>query len=40
MYTMLLREETPERAQTSLPPDTALQFVYDEANDEVVVFSG
>lgn len=39
-YTMLLREESPERAQTSFPAGTALQFVYDEANDEVVVFSG
>jgi len=38
--TMLLRESTPERAQTDLPAGTALQFVYDAANEEVVVFRG
>lgn len=38
--TMLLREETPEREQTNFPAGTALQFVYDEENDEVVVFRG
>ena len=38
--TMLLREGTPERAQTDFPPDTALQFVYDAQNDEIVVFRG
>ncbi|MDR6692194.1 hypothetical protein J2X55_003136 [Microbacterium sp. 1154] len=36
----LLRETTPERSRTEFPPDTALQFVYDAANDEVVVFQG
>ncbi|MDF2044565.1 hypothetical protein P2P98_00215, partial [Microbacterium sp. Kw_RZR3] len=35
--TMLLREETPERAQTDFPAGTALQFVYDAANNEIVV---
>lgn len=40
MSTMLLREDSPERAQTDFPADTALQFVYDAANDEVVVFRG
>jgi len=38
--TMLLGENTPERAQTDLPAGTALQFVYDSANDEIVVFRG
>jgi hypothetical protein len=38
--TMLLHESSPERAQTSFPAGTALQFVYDSANDEVVVFRG
>jgi hypothetical protein len=38
--TMLLREDTPERAQTDFPAGTALQFVYDAANDEIVVFRG
>lgn len=38
--TMLLREESPEREQTSFPAGTALQFVYDEQNDEIVVFRG
>ncbi|WP_285135922.1 hypothetical protein [Microbacterium sp. lyk4-40-TSB-66] len=37
---ILLSEGSPELAQTSLPVGTALQFVYDAANDEVVVFSG
>lgn len=38
--TMFLREDSPERAQTDFPAGTALQFVYDAANDEVVVFRG
>jgi len=38
--TMLLRESTPERAQTDFPAGTALQFVYDAANNEIVVFRG
>ncbi|MDQ1076309.1 MULTISPECIES: hypothetical protein [Microbacterium] len=38
--TMLLREETPERAQTDFPAGTALQFVYDATNNEIVVFRG
>ncbi|KTR95498.1 hypothetical protein NS220_05595 [Microbacterium testaceum] len=38
--TMLLREETPELEQTDLPAGTALQFVYDPANEEIVVFRG
>lgn len=40
VYTMLLREETPERRQTGFPAGTALQFVYDAGTDEVVVFRG
>lgn len=38
--TIFLREDSPERAQTSFPAGTALQFVYDAANDEIVVFRG
>ncbi|KTS11908.1 hypothetical protein [Microbacterium testaceum] len=38
--TMLLREDTPERAQTDFPAGTALQFVYDATNNEIVVFRG
>lgn len=38
--TILLREDTPERAQTDFPAGTALQFVYDEASEEIVVFRG
>ncbi|MGN7968925.1 hypothetical protein [Microbacterium sp. 22296] len=38
--TMFLREDSPERAQTDFPAGTALQFVYDVANDEIVVFRG
>ncbi len=37
-FTILLAEDTPERGPTDLPADTALQFVYDEDLDEVVVF--
>lgn len=37
---VLLRETTPERSLTEFPPDTALQFVYDRENDEIVVFRG
>lgn len=39
-FTILLAEDTPERGPTDLPADTALQFVYDEDLDEVVVFEG
>ncbi len=39
-YTILLTDGSAERALTDLPPDTALQFVYDEARDEIVVFRG
>ncbi|MCW2165724.1 hypothetical protein B0I12_002889 [Microbacterium hydrothermale] len=39
-FTILLTEDTPERAATTLPADTALQFVYDEDLDEIVVFRG
>ncbi|PNW10717.1 hypothetical protein C1632_02885 [Microbacterium testaceum] len=38
--TMLLSDGTPELRNTDLPAGTALQFVYDAANDEVVVFEG
>ncbi|WZH35721.1 MAG: hypothetical protein PIR02_13190 [Microbacterium enclense] len=38
--TILLREDSPERRQTDFPAGTALQFVYDTANDEIVVFRG
>jgi len=38
--TMLLSEGTPELRNGDLPAGTALQFVYDAANDEVVVFEG
>lgn len=38
--TLLLSEGTPELRNTVLPAGTALQFVYDAANDEVVVFEG
>ncbi|BAJ75758.1 hypothetical protein MTES_2794 [Microbacterium testaceum StLB037] len=38
--TMLLRDGTPERAQTDFPAGTALQFVYDAVNNEIVIFRG
>lgn len=38
--TIFLREDSPERAQTVFPAGTALQFVYDAENDEIVVFRG
>lgn len=38
--TVLLREDTPERDQTDFPAGTALQFVYDETADQVLVFRG
>lgn len=37
---VLLSNGTPELGNTDLPAGTALQFVYDAANDEVVVFQG
>ncbi|MFJ4161288.1 hypothetical protein [Microbacterium testaceum] len=38
--TLLLSEGSPELRNGDLPAGTALQFVYDAANDEVVVFEG
>ena len=35
-----LTEDSAEIRATDLPPGTALQFVYDAPNDEVVVFRG
>lgn len=39
-WTLLLGGNTPERAATGFPAGTALQFVYDAASNEVVVFKG
>lgn len=38
--TLLLGADAPETRNTDLPAGTALQFVYDAASDEVVVFEG
>ncbi|KQR86419.1 hypothetical protein [Microbacterium sp. Leaf179] len=38
--TIRLFDDAPERERTEYPADTALQFVYDEQTDEVVVFRG
>lgn len=39
-YMILLTDGSAERALTDLPPDTALQFVYGEDVDQIVVFRG
>ncbi|WP_270353297.1 hypothetical protein [Microbacterium testaceum] len=38
--TLLLGADSPEKRNSDLPAGTALQFVYDAAADEVVVFEG
>lgn len=38
--TLLLGADSPEKRNSDLPAGTALQFVYDAASDEVVVFEG
>lgn len=35
-----ITDTAPESLRYAFAPDTALQFVYDESNDEVVVFKG